>query len=278
MKRSRLVKASWIVVSTLLILVAGLRRGSSSEPSRPAPVDLGLETEAVSKDDDPADPGTPEQRYVRLIDELEAEIPTVFVWAPSLTFQLFREDYGKKLATALKLGDSQRDQIERLQKLVCEGHVAARRREVESLRAVKKPTRETIRQVFRLMDENRKRRADAIEVGDRFILLSILGPAQAEILKRFRWKAMGVDALQDPELAERLQLSREQRRLLKQRATILEQVVKEESTPVKDLAKDSPELGEHHRRGANRVNEALQFIRDVLSPEQVELLNRIIDV
>lgn len=97
----------------------------------------------------------------------------------------------------------------------------------------------------KLLEASEQVRMRTVAEAETDLLQGILTEEQAEMFKRVNWNSLGTDALVDPELAERLQLTRTQRRRLRQliaeRPLLLTKVQNEN---FEALAKDSPVAAE----------------------------------
>ncbi len=158
---------------------------------------------------------------------------------PSRTFAML--DNNKELHSILNLTD---DQVRRIIELDTKTRSSLRSSIQANIDQIAMGDRD-MEATQKLLEASELERMRTVAEAEDNLLEGILTKEQAEMFKRVNWNSLGTDALADPELAARLQLTRSQRRRLKQliaeRPLLLTKVQNEN---YEALAKDSPVAAE----------------------------------
>lgn len=186
-----------------LIFLAGLRVGPSAE---------SLAFEGPARDDPRVADGPAERlKGLRAWKAQQADLAGRQI--NSILFSMLTESR-RTVGESIGLSEEQRRQVGQLHTLLRDSQKASVRREVEYLDSLKGPTDALMRRVGREIEQNEARRKEAVASAENFLLVGLLEAPRADLLKRFRWRSQDFQSLQDAELANRLRLTREQRRLI----------------------------------------------------------------
>jgi hypothetical protein len=127
----------------------------------------------------------------------------------------------------------------------------------------------------RRAEQTARKTKELIAHAERFVIVGILNDFQAARAKQLYWKSLGVAALLEDEVADRIKLSRDQRKEVATRYKTMR--LYEQSPPSGDLAELTDQLRNPDPTVAAAAQAAIQNahddvesqVWDVLDPEQV---------
>ncbi|HEY2156441.1 MAG TPA: hypothetical protein VGH33_12475 [Isosphaeraceae bacterium] len=215
---------------------------------------------------------TPAEKLEWLRNHLAMNLPYQGRQASSLFFHILKEDSTRSIAEGLRLTSDQEREIARLDALIRDTIKNSWAAEIDYLNTLHGPTDALMRQVDRRHQQLRDRNKAAADGADRILLMGILNERQCEMLRRLRWKMMRETALYEPDLADRLKLSREQRRELVRRKANKAEVDARNQTAGLSVGKDSAGEDLVWREIRERRDAAVALIWDVLEPDQMTTL------
>jgi hypothetical protein len=215
---------------------------------------------------------SPRDRLIVLIHDLNHYEGAAGVTPPSQTFVFTYRKYQACLwyADALEITQDQEAKIKQVLELTQATLQASFRRDLETLKAVKTPTKDLMDQLEHQMDLGSKRRNDAIAAADRFMLAGVLSESQAEMLTKFLWASKGPRALQDDELARRLGLDPEQRLLIARRLEEGDRSINKAEMRMIAVGKMSNEADRALQEARETRKAAEDRVWEVLGPQQLD--------
>jgi Spy/CpxP family protein refolding chaperone len=255
-------KFAWVLAIALLVLVGAICVTPSFSMLAPRPEEVAYNTS-----DTPIDylPVEPNERLAALIEKYSQDEKTAK--DRSLSKQFDSIFYNVTAMKAMDLTSEQKEKIRQLNALTQDILQGSLRRDLEALRAVTSPTKPLMKQIDQQLAVNAKRRAETVAAAEEMLTTGILSRSQAEKHFIYFWGAIGPDALKDDRLAQRLGLSREQRKEIAKRLDESFNMICEVEGRVFSIPKNAPdqslaEIDEARKKGKSYVFEAL-------TPEQM---------
>jgi hypothetical protein len=261
MKTKVLPKASALLTTFVLTLIA-----TTTIPPFKASFSQGITIDGKKPD------GSPVHRLLILTHSRNQEVVTAGLAPPSEIFVLAHRGFQpcSRYADAMEITPDQEAKIKQLLELTQATLQASFRRDLETLKPIKTPTKEQMDQVEQQMELGSKRRIETVAAADQFLLSGVLTESQAEMLTRFKWSSEGARALKDDALARRLGLNQDQRTLIARRLEEGDRSISKADGRMIAIGKMSNEADRawQEARETRKATEA--HVWEVLKPEQVD--------
>jgi hypothetical protein len=221
---------------------------------------------------------SPRDRLVILIHDLTHHAGAAEWMPPSTTFVYLHRPFqqNRQFADDLEVSSDQEAKIKQMLELTKATLKASFRRDLETLKTVKGPTKAQMDQLEQQMELSSKRRNDAIAAADRFLLTGVLSESQAEMLTKFLWASQNAHALKDDVLARRLNLDPEQRALIARRLEDGDRSISKADNRMIAIGKMSNEADRALQEARETRKAAEDRVWEVLRPQQLDQWKQII--
>jgi hypothetical protein len=215
---------------------------------------------------------SPRDRLAILIHDLNHYAGAAEWMPPSQTFVFTYRGFQACLwyADAMEITLDQEAKIKQMLELTQATLQASYRRDLETLKPIKFPTKEQMDQLEQQMGLSSKRRTDTIAAADRFLVDGVLSESQVEMLTKFLWSSQGAHALKDDALARRLGLNQDQRTLIARRLEEGDRSINKADSRMIAIGKMSNEADRTLQEVRETRKAAEGLVWEVLTPEQLD--------